>query len=59
MESRDADAFITPWAPEPEVVIDLVAAEESEELHEIAEGELKAIREDVEALKRALDRAQA
>ena len=45
----DSDAFITPWAPEPELVIDLVAAakEEEETSVEVAEGDIKAMREDV------------
>ena len=53
---QNPDAFITPWAPEPEVIIDLVAVEEAEETHpEIAEGEVRSMREDVEALREALD----
>jgi len=59
MESRDADAFVTAWAPEPEVVIDLVAvAEEDEEIRSgIGEGEIKAMRADVKALREALERS--
>lgn len=48
---QNPDAFVTAWAPEPEVVIDLVAVVEDEE----AEEDIEVILKDVEALRSALE----
>ena len=54
----ESDAFITPWAPEPDVVIDLVAAADDEgEIVVSLDEEIKAIKQDIKALRAALDRS--
>jgi hypothetical protein len=47
---EDPDAFITAWAPEPVVVIDLSEADEPRE-----EEDIEVIREDVRVLRASLD----
>ena len=62
MDHQDPDAFITPCAPEPEVVIDLVTIRDeidlTDDAADLTPGEIKAMRRDVDALKQALDQAQ-
>jgi hypothetical protein len=48
---EDPDAFITPWAPEPVVVIDLNMPEDGSPEEE----DIEVIREDVRALRASLD----